>query len=304
MEEKDDIIGRIGQEKNNLSKSHKKIAEYMMDNYDKAAYMTAKEIGNECKVSEVTVVRFAAAMGYDGFPSLQKALAKYVALRLNSLERLDADYSNMTQAKVLECIMTADAKKIADTLLDIDTAAFENAVDSIMDAETIYVVGVRSCSALADFLSFYLNLMFHHVVNVSTSNTSELFEQMLRVGEKDVVIGISFPRYSMRTLKAMEFANNRMAKVITITDSRHSPISLYSSCNLYAKSSMVSIADSLVAPLSLINALIVSLSVKKKDTVIHNLEELEKIWDDYQIYTSDEINLLDDKLLEQLKGLV
>lgn len=304
MEEKDDIIGRIGQEKNNLSKSHKKIAEYMMDNYDKAAYMTAKEIGNECKVSEATVVRFAAAMGYDGFPSLQKALAKYVALRLNSLERLDADYSNMTQAKVLECIMTADAKKIADTLLDIDTAAFENAVDSIMDAETIYVVGVRSCSALADFLSFYLNLMFHHVVNVSTSNTSELFEQMLRVGEKDVVIGISFPRYSMRTLKAMEFANNRMAKVITITDSRHSPISLYSSCNLYAKSSMVSIADSLVAPLSLINALIVSLSVKKKDTVIHNLEELEKIWDDYQIYTSDEINLLDDKLLEQLKGLV
>ena len=178
----------------------------------------------------------------------------------------------------------------------IDHEAFEMAVDTILKAKRIYVIGIRSCSPLASFLSFYLNLICEDVVEVDTNSSSEIFEQLIRIGEEDVIIGISFPRYSMRTLKAMEFANNRSAKVITITDSVHSPMNLYSSCNLIAKSDMASIVDSLVAPLSVINALIVALCMKKQGEVVNTLEMLEDIWDEYQVYENDEINYIDDSM--------
>ena len=170
------------------------------------------------------------------------------------------------------------------------------AVDTILNAKKIYIVGIRSCAPLAEFLSFYLNLICDNVVPVHTNASSEVFEQMIRISEEDVIIGISFPRYSMRTLKALEFASNRKAKVITLTDSIHSPINLYSSCNLIARSDMASIVDSLVAPLSVINALVVALCMKKQNEVITTLETLEEIWDEYQVYSSDELNLAEDKV--------
>ena len=176
----------------------------------------------------------------------------------------------------------------------IDHEAFEMAVDTILNARRVYVVGIRSCAPLASFLSFYLNLICDNVTAVHTNSSSEIFEQLLRIDEEDVIIGISFPRYSMRTLKALEFASNRKAKVITLTDSVHSPMNLYSSCNLIARSDMASIVDSLVAPLSVINALVVALCMKKQKEVITTLEALEDIWDEYQVYSGDELNMVGD----------
>ena len=176
----------------------------------------------------------------------------------------------------------------------IDQQVFELAVDTILNAKRIYVVGIRSCAPLANFLSFYLNLICENVISVHTNSSSEIFEQLIRINEEDVIIGISFPRYSMRTLKALEFASNRKAKVITLTDSVHSPMNLYSSCNLIARSDMASIVDSLVAPLSVINALIVALCMKKQKEVIQTLETLEDIWDEYQVYSRDELNSVGD----------
>ena len=191
--------------------------------------------------------------------------------------------------------MSADIEKIQDTIVNLDPAAFEAAVDIILEAKTVYLVGVRSCEPLADFLHFYLNMIRGNVVLLKTTSVTEMFEQMIRIGEEDAIIGISFPRYSMRTLKAMEFANDRNAKVITITDSIHSPMNLYSSCNLLARSDMVSIVDSLVAPLSVINALVVALCLKQPEAVKQNLETLEQVWNNYQVYLNDEINFIDDE---------
>ena len=187
----------------------------------------------------------------------------------------------------------------------MDHETFDLAVETILSAKNIYIVGIRSCAPLASFLAFYLNLIFDHVRLLNTNSSSELFEQMIRIGEEDVMIGISFPRYSMRTLKALEFANNRNAKVITLTDSIHSPMNLYSSCNLIARSDMASIVDSLVAPLSVINALVVALCMRKQKEVVATLESLEKIWDEYQVYNNDEINLAnhqDIQLTEPKRG--
>ena len=182
------------------------------------------------------------------------------------------------------------------TMESIDHSVFELAVDTILNAKSIYIIGIRSCAPLASFLGFYLNLICPDVKLVNTNSSSEIFEQIIRVGEQDVVIGISFPRYSMRTLKALEFASNRKAKVITLTDSVHSPMTIYSSCNLIARSDMASIVDSLVAPLSVVNALVVALCMKKQEEVITTLETLEQIWDEYQVYSKDELNMVGDKV--------
>ena len=197
---------------------------------------------------------------------------------------------------ICKCSSCADRDKIKTTLEKIDADAFDLAVDTILQSRKIYIVGIRSCAPLASFLAFYMNLMFEDVCLLTTNSSSELFEQMVRIGKDDVIIGISFPRYSMRTLKALEFANNRSAKVITITDSIHSPMNLYSSCNLIADSDMASIVDSLVAPLSVINALIVALCMKKQSIVAKTLTELEDIWNEYQVYENDEIDYIDDSI--------
>lgn len=291
-----ELSNRINEKYSSLSKGQKLLATYIIDNYDKAVFLTAAKLGEVVGVSESTVVRFATHLGYKGYPEFQKALEELVKNKLNSIQRMEVTYGRISQSKILETVLQSDAEKIKHTLETIDQTAFELAVDTILNAKHIYIVGIRSCAPLASFLAFYFNLMFENVHLLHTSSSSELFEQMVRISSDDVIIGISFPRYSMRTLKAMEFANNRSAKVITLTDSVHSPMNLYSSCNLIAKSDMASIVDSLVAPLSVINALIMALCMKKRSDVAETLEMLEDIWDEYQVYENDEINYIDDSM--------
>ena len=293
MEDRNDIVTRMNQNFAQMSKSHKKIASYIMDHYDTAVFMTAATLGKEIGISESTVVRFAA--GYDGYPEFQKALEEWVKSKWNSLQQMGAKYGNSSQSEILTSVIRADMEKMEDTIHNLDPAAFETAVSSILEAKHVYVIGLRSCEPLASFLSFYLSMIRGDVMQLKTTSTTELFEQMIRVSDEDVVIGISFPRYSMRTLKAMEFANDRNAKVITITDSVHSPMNLYSSCNLLARSDMVSIVDSLVAPLSVINALVVALCVKAPEQASKNLKDLEEVWANYQVYLNDEIDYIDNK---------
>lgn len=291
-----DLTSRINECYGSLSKGQKILATYITDNYDKAVFLTAAKMGQVVGVSESTVVRFATHLGYKGYPEFQKALEEMVRNKLNSNQRMEVTYGRISQSHILETVLQSDQEKIKDTLEHIDEHAFELAVDTIIKAKHIYIVGIRSCAPLAAFMAFYFNLMFENVTLLQTNNSSELFEQMVRISKDDVIIGISFPRYSMRTLKAMEFANNRNAKVITLTDSVHSPMNLYSSCNLIARSDMASIVDSLVAPLSVINALIVALCMKKQGEVAKTLETLEDIWNEYQVYENDEINYIDDKI--------
>ncbi len=291
-----DLTSRINECYGSLSKGQKILATYITDNYDKAVFLTAAKMGQVVGVSESTVVRFATHLGYKGYPEFQKALEETVRNKLNSIQRMEVTYGRISQSHILETVLQSDQEKIKDTLEHIDEHAFELAVDTIIKAKHIYIVGIRSCAPLAAFMAFYFNLMFENVTLLQTNNSSELFEQMVRISKDDVIIGISFPRYSMRTLKAMEFANNRNAKVITLTDSVHSPMNLYSSCNLIARSDMASIVDSLVAPLSVINALIVALCMKKQGEVAKTLETLEDIWNEYQVYENDEINYIDDKI--------
>ena len=290
MEQTDNLLVRIQKKYNTFSKGQKNLADYIIKNYDKAVFLTAARLGKEVGVSESTTVRFATQLGYKGFPEFHRALEELVRNRLTSIQRMEVTYGHVPQGEILDTIFQSDIEKIKMTMESIDHNAFELAVDTLLEARTIYIVGIRSCAPLASFLGFYLNLILDDVRLVQTNSASEIFEQMIRINEKDVIIGISFPRYSMRTLKAIEFANNRNAKVITITDSVHSPINLYSSCNLIAKSDMASIVDSLVAPLSVVNALVVALCMKRQSEVVNTLESMEKIWHEYQVYSSDEMN--------------
>lgn len=291
-----DLITRMNEAYEGMSKGQKKLAAYITANYDTAVFMTAAKLGEVVGVSESTTVRFATLLGYSGFPEFHRALENVVKDKLHSVQRIEITASKMTKTQVLETVMESDAEKIRITLETISKSAFDEAVESIMAARRIYVVGIRTCTPLAQFFGFYLNLLFDDVTIVTTNSASEIFEQMINVNNEDVVIGISFPRYSMRTLKAMEFANDRNAKVISITDDKNSPLNLYSSCNLLAKSDMATVVDSLVAPLSVINSLIVSLCMKKPDYVTNKLNVLEKLWEDYQVYSNDEMNIADDEI--------
>ncbi|GAA6374925.1 MurR/RpiR family transcriptional regulator [Firmicutes bacterium i23-0019-B6] len=285
---------RIEEKYRDLSKGQKRVAEYVLDNYDKAVFLTAARLGEVVGVSESTVVRFATQLGYKGYPEFQKALEELVRNRLNSIQRMKVTYGRISQSQILETVLQSDIEKIKQTLNGIDHSAFNQAINTILNARKIYVLGIRSCAPLAAFMSFYLNLLCDNVIAVNTNSSSEIFEQLIRIGEEDVIIGISFPRYSQRTLKALEFASKRKAKIITLTDSVHSPINIYSSCNLIARSDMASIVDSLVAPLSVVNALIVALCMKKQEEVIGTLETLEQIWGEYQVYSGDELNHIED----------
>lgn len=285
-----ELLVRIKEKYPELSKGQKRLANYVTENYEKAVFLTAAKLGDVVGVSESTVVRFATQLGYKGYPGFQRALEELVRNRLNSIQRMEVTYGRIDQSEILESVLQSDIEKIKLTMASIDPKTFNTAIDIILNARKIYIVGIRSCEPLASFLSFYLHLIFDDVITVSTNGSSEMFEQLIRISEKDVIIGISFPRYSVRTLKAMEFASNRKAKVITLTDSIHSPMNLYSSCNLIARSDMASIVDSLVAPLTVINALVVALCLKKQNDVISTLETLEDIWGEYQVYSNDELN--------------
>lgn len=295
MEKHYDILSRINEHFDKMSKSHKIIANYISEHYDQAVFMTAAKLGETLGLSESTVVRFAFGIGYGGYPEFQKSLEECIKSKLNNIQKMDAKYGKSSQSEILSSVLNSDIEKIQDTIENLDSAAFESAVDAILKAETIYIMGLRSNEPLAAFLHFYLNMIRGNVVLINTTSVSETFEQMIRIHDKDCFIGISFPRYSMRTLKGMEFANDRNAKVIAITDTIHSPMNLYSSCNLLARSDMVSIVDSLVAPLSVINALVVALCLKCPLDVKKNLQMLEDTWNNYQVYLNDEINFIDDE---------
>ena len=296
MRMNNELLQKIDEKYPRLSKGQKKLADYIRQEYDKAAFLTAAKMGEVVGVSESTVVRFAMTLGYKGYPEFQKTLEELVRTKLNSIQRMEVTYGRISQGEILASVLQSDIEKIKLTMGSVDQEAFEMSVDTILTARRIYVIGIRSCAPLASFLSYYLHLICEDVTLINSNTSSEIFEQLIRIGSEDVVIGISFPRYSMRTLKALEFASNRSAKVITLTDSIHSPINLYSSCNLIARSDMASIVDSLVAPLSVVNALVVALCMKKQKEVVSTLEMLEQIWDEYEVYSKDELNMVTDKV--------
>lgn len=290
----DELLNQIKERYAKLSKGQKLLADYIMENYDKAVFLTASRLGKTVGVSESTVVRFATQLGYEGYPEFQEALEELVRNKLNSIQRMEVAYGRISQSEILETVLQSDAEKIKMTLADMDKESFDHAVDMLLHAKRIYIVGIRSCAPLASFLSYYLNLIFENVTLVNTNSSSEMFEQMIRIGEGDVIIGISFPRYSVRTQKSLEFASRRKAEVITLTDSMNSPITAYSSCNLIARSDMASIVDSLVAPLSVINALVVAICMKKRVEVMKTLGALEEIWDEYQVYNKEGVHVETD----------
>jgi len=279
-----DVILHIKNSMSGMSKGHKSIASYILENYEKASFMTAASLGNITGVSESTVVRFAVELGYDGYPHLQKALQEIIRNRLTNVQRMEVITSKINEGDVLKYVIQADIEKLRQTADQLDNSEFLAAVETIAKADKIYILGARSCSSLASFLGFYLNLIFKDVKIISTSSASETFEQLFRVGKGDAVIAISFPRYSSRTVKAVSYAASGGADVIAITDSKESPIIPYATHSLIARSDMSYFVDSLVAPLSIINAIIVALVLKNKDTVRNTFEELENIWDKYEVY--------------------
>ncbi len=288
MEQNGSLFSRINSQYQSMSKGQKRLADFVMKHYDQAVFMTAAKLGKQVNVSESTTVRFAVLLGYEGFPQFHNALQEHVMTKLNSVQRMEVSFGRIDQDRILETVLQSDIEKIKMTLEQTDKKAFSQAVDMILAAEHVYIVGIRSCAPLAGFLSYYMNQIVPNVHQVGASSYSELFEEIIRINENDVIIGISFPRYSKRTLKAMEFAHRQNAKVITITDSVHSPMNQYSSCNLIARSDMASIVDSLVGPLSLINALLVGLCMKSQQEVLHTLETMEQIWNEFQVYNNDE----------------
>ncbi len=267
-----------------FSKGQKRIARYILDHYDKAAYMTASRLGSIVEVSESTVVRFAIEVGFDGYPEMQRALQELIRTRLTAVQRVDVTNSLIGEDDVLDKVLGSDADKIRRTLDEIDRKSFGEAVDKIVSARSIYIIGVRSSSTLAGFLNFNFRMILDNVKFVQTTSGSEMFEQIMNIGHEDVLIAISFPRYSKRIINAVEYATGAGADVISITDSRQSPIAAGADQLLLARSDMVSFVDSLVAPLSIINAIIVAVARKKPDDVRERLEKLEHIWDEYDVY--------------------
>ncbi|MGE5613713.1 MAG: MurR/RpiR family transcriptional regulator [Bacillota bacterium] len=279
-----DMIRLMQEKMPEMSKGHKMIANYIINHYDKAAFMTAAKLGKAVGVSESTVVRFAVEMGFDGYPKLQKVLQELIKSKLTAVQRLEVSSSRIDENNILKSVLQSDMEKIKLTMEEINQEEFKQIVECILNARKIYILGVRSSAALAGFLGFYFNLIFDNVRLVHTTSVSEMFEQILRASEGDVVIGISFPRYSKRTVKALKFVKSQGATVIAITDSKESPLTSDADYCIIARSDMASFVDSLVAPLSVINALIVAIGMRKKESIYNTFEKLETIWDEYQVY--------------------
>ncbi|MBQ6901798.1 MAG: MurR/RpiR family transcriptional regulator [Oscillospiraceae bacterium] len=277
------ILKRLEDDLSTYSKTQRLIAEYILENYDKAAFMTAAKLSAKTGASESTVVRFAAELGYDGYPAMQRELQNVIKNKLTATQRIEIT-GDKIRADVVDSVLRADAENILATIDTIDRDEFNKVIECILSAHNIYIIGIRASSALAQFLGFYLNHIVPNVHVISTISGSEVFEQILRVSGEDAFIGVSFPRYSKRTLKAMKYAHSKGAKVIAITDTESSPLCQYADYKMTARSGMVSFADSLVAPLSLINAIIAALSIKKENEVVNTLSSLEAIWDEYNVY--------------------
>lgn len=283
----DSFQDRIGVFYSGLSKGHKRIADFIKNNYEKASFMTAAKLGKTVGVSESTVVRFASHVGFDGYPELQKHLQELVKSHLTSVQRMEVAANRMGGDDIINDAFAADAEMLKRTREGVSREDFFGSVAAINKAHKIYVLGSRSSASLASFAAFYLNYLCDNVVLIDTSSNSEMFEQMFRISEQDVCIAISFPRYSNQTINALSFAKSRGATIISITDGEMSPIAQYATYLLVAESSMVSFVDSLVAPLSLINALIAACAKENDGHVCENLGELEKIWDKYHVYRTD-----------------
>lgn len=284
------LLERIEQSAPNFSKGQRSIAAFINESYDKAAFMTAAKLGKTVGVSESTVVRFAVEIGYAGYPELQKSLQEMIRNRLTSVQRMEVASERLSGSDVLVKVLQTDGEMIRRTLDGIDKDVFSRVIADIISAHKIFIMGVRSAAALAGFMNFYFTHIFEDVRNIDTASTSAIFEQLFRIKAGDVFIGITFSRYSHRTLKAANFAKDRGAKVIAITDSKSSPIVDLADHVLIAKSDMASFVDSLVAPLSVINALIVAIGLQKSDEIHDAYERLEKIWDEYNVYEKDEGN--------------
>ncbi|MDO5095755.1 MAG: MurR/RpiR family transcriptional regulator [Peptostreptococcaceae bacterium] len=278
-----DLINLIQNEFSKLSKGQKIIAQFILSDYDKVAFMTAAKLGDTVGVSESTVVRFANALGFSGYPELQKSLQELIKTKLTTVQRVEMSKEYSNDFTTLKKVLRADIENIKGTLDDIDPDAFESAINKIIHAKKIYIVGLRSSATLGEYLAFYLNFILDNVVLVNYG-ISDVFEQILKVTEDDLVIGISFPRYSTRTYELLEYAKEQGANIISITDSKLAPISELSSDILIARSNMASFVDSLVAPFSVANALIVSVGMRKKSEIKTSFDKLEKIWKEYRIY--------------------
>lgn len=271
-----------------MSKGQKAIAQFILVNYERAAHLTASRIGQEANVSESTVVRFATELGFSGFPEFQKKLREDLKVKLTSVERLNTSAYLTDSTNIAKSVLMSDYEKLKITIDTMDYKSFNKVVETIMQAKRIFIIGVRSSAPLASFLAFYFNLMFENVRLVQTTSVSEMFEQILSTKTGDVVIGISFPRYSKRTIKAMQFSYDSGAQVIAITDKSENPVAKSAHYSLLAPSDMASFVDSIVAPLSLINALIVDIGMRNRNQISETFAKLEHIWEEYGVYDKSE----------------
>ena len=281
------LLARINEMRPRFSKGQRLIAGYITEHYDKAAFMTASKLGSTVGVSESTVVRFATELGYDGYPKMQKAMQEMIRDKLTSVQRIEVTQSHISGGNVLENVLNKDIEKIRRTIEEISKEDFEQAVDAISHARTIYIFAVRSSAALASFLGYYYSLIFENVKVISNYGETEIYEKLFRISSDDVIIGISFPRYSNAAVDAMTIAKRRGARVIALTDSMASPLVAVSDYVLIAKSDMATVVDSLVAPLSMINALIVATVLKMENEVKHTFGMLESIWQEYDVYSNN-----------------
>lgn len=279
-----DILAQLESLAPTFSKGQRRIAAYIAAAYDKAAFMTASKLGKTVGVSESTVVRFAVELGYDGYPSMQKALQEMVLNRLTSVQRIGIANDRIGDQDVVSLVLQADADKLRQTSESLDREAFRASVDALLKARNIYILGARSAAALINFLGYYLNYMFDNVHIITNSGTGEMFEKLVNVGADDVVIGCSFPRYSVSTIRSAQFCRSVGATVIGLTNSNMSPLSQHCDHVLVAKSDMVSLVDSLVAPLSVVNALIVALAAAREKELQRTFATLEKFWEEYNVY--------------------
>lgn len=267
-----------------MSKGHKAIANYIINEYDKAAYMTAARLGEVTGVSESTVVRFTMELGFEGYPHFQSALKEELKSKLTSVQRLNYTERFGDDAEAIRDIIKGDMDNLRDTLATLDDAAMSEAVKMILGARKIYIMGLRSSSPLSSFMHFYMTLLFDEVVHIHSNSTNEVFEQIMPITSDDVMIGISFPRYSRRTINSMEYAKNKGAGVIVITDKDNTPMTEHADVKIFAKSSMASFVDSLAAPLSVINALLVTLGMHRREHIVSSFEALETLWSQYKVY--------------------
>ena len=285
---KQDLLMLVESPMKTFSNGQRLIANYIIHHYDKAAFLTASKLGATVGVSESTVVRFATELGFDGYPQLQRALQELIRNKLTAVQRMAVTSDRIGNTDVLSQVLGSDIDKIRKTLEETSTEDFYGSVEEIVQAKTLYLLGIRSAAAIAQFMNFYLNLILPNVKLISANTASEMFEQLLRIGPGDILLSASFPRYSSRTTKAMLYAKSRGAKTIALTDSHSAPMARYADYVLLAQSDMASFVDSLVAPLSLVNALIVAVGLRRKDEVEKTFTELEHIWDLYEVYEKTE----------------